>query len=219
MRESIIRTERQVIIHTESLQQIMSKKPKWIIRWGITIVLCLFICFFVLSGLLYYPEVLELPIKLEEKSTNNESVFKAQYKVSTSLDNQKNSSINSPTISKYNSNLTDNHKNQKLSSKPSLKKDLIGFIILRNDIHTVKVEQIVLIEVPLGSSNVMRFKGKIVSKRPDTSLKSSQVFQVKIMYQGSQMSLHKATVGKAKVIIENTTLRQRIINVLKKQII
>jgi multidrug resistance efflux pump len=50
--------EKEILIRTEAVNEILSAPPKWIIRWGISIVFLLIIIFLVLSALIRYPDTL-----------------------------------------------------------------------------------------------------------------------------------------------------------------
>lgn len=50
--------EKEIAIRTEAVNEILSAPPKWIIRWGISIVFLLIIIFLVLASLIRYPDTL-----------------------------------------------------------------------------------------------------------------------------------------------------------------
>jgi multidrug resistance efflux pump len=50
--------EKEISIRTEAVNEILSAPPKWIIRWGISIVFLLIIIFLVLASLIRYPDTL-----------------------------------------------------------------------------------------------------------------------------------------------------------------
>ncbi len=50
--------EKEISFRTEAVNEILSAPPKWIIRWGISIVFLLIIIFLVLASLIRYPDTL-----------------------------------------------------------------------------------------------------------------------------------------------------------------
>lgn len=50
--------EKEIFIRTEAVNEILAAPPKWIIRWGISIVFLLIIILLVLSALIRYPDTL-----------------------------------------------------------------------------------------------------------------------------------------------------------------
>ncbi len=56
--------EKEVIIRTEEVNEIMTSPPKWLYRWGITVILILILIGVGLSYFIEYPDVLSAEIKL-----------------------------------------------------------------------------------------------------------------------------------------------------------
>ena len=57
-------------LHTEDLQEIITKVPSWIVRWGILLFFCILLMFVAISVFVRYPDTIKQNIKLE---TNNVS--------------------------------------------------------------------------------------------------------------------------------------------------
>ncbi|MCA6444545.1 MAG: HlyD family efflux transporter periplasmic adaptor subunit [Bacteroidetes bacterium] len=56
--------EKEIILRTEEVNEILTSTPKWILRWGITVVFLLIIIAVVLSYFIKYPDVLTADITL-----------------------------------------------------------------------------------------------------------------------------------------------------------
>jgi multidrug resistance efflux pump len=51
--------------HTEELEEIITKIPSWIIRWGITLFFCVLLIAVAISVLIRYPDRVKVPFKLQ----------------------------------------------------------------------------------------------------------------------------------------------------------
>lgn len=51
--------------HTEEIQEIITKVPSWIVRWGITLLFSSLLIIVAISALIPYPEMIKLPLKLQ----------------------------------------------------------------------------------------------------------------------------------------------------------
>jgi multidrug resistance efflux pump len=51
--------------HTEELEEIITKVPSWITRWGITIFFCVLLIAVAISVLIRYPDTVKVPFKLQ----------------------------------------------------------------------------------------------------------------------------------------------------------
>jgi hypothetical protein len=60
--------EKEIVLRTEDVNEIMSAPPKWIFRWGISIILLVFALIFCLSYSIKYPEVIQFKVTLNVDS-------------------------------------------------------------------------------------------------------------------------------------------------------
>ncbi|GAB2978933.1 hypothetical protein GCM10027049_13220 [Mucilaginibacter puniceus] len=51
--------------HTEDIQEIITKVPSWIVRWGITLLFSIILIIVAISVLVPYPEIYKSPLKLQ----------------------------------------------------------------------------------------------------------------------------------------------------------
>lgn len=57
-----------VIRHTEEIEEIITKVPSWVVRWGITLFFAILLIVLAISVLVRYPDMVEVPIKIEASS-------------------------------------------------------------------------------------------------------------------------------------------------------
>jgi multidrug efflux pump subunit AcrA (membrane-fusion protein) len=50
--------------HTEDIQEIITKVPSWIVRWGITLLFSVLLIMVAISVLVRYPDMVKMPVKL-----------------------------------------------------------------------------------------------------------------------------------------------------------
>jgi hypothetical protein len=56
-------------LRSESVQDILTQPPNWMIRWGNTIIFLIILLIFVMSYIIKYPEFVPAPIIVTYKST------------------------------------------------------------------------------------------------------------------------------------------------------
>lgn len=58
------KNKRSEEIHTEDLQDIISKPPSWLLKWGITLVLSILLVIVVMSAFIRYPDIVRAGVKI-----------------------------------------------------------------------------------------------------------------------------------------------------------
>jgi len=58
------KNKRSEEIHTEDLQDIISKPPSWLLKWGITLVLSILLAIVLMSAFIRYPDIVRAGIKI-----------------------------------------------------------------------------------------------------------------------------------------------------------
>ena len=58
------KNKRSEEIHTEDLQDIISKPPSWLLKWGITLVLSILLVIVVMSAFIRYPDIVQAGVKI-----------------------------------------------------------------------------------------------------------------------------------------------------------
>lgn len=56
--------------HSNEIQQIITKIPSWIVRWGITLFAAILIFVLSISAIVRYPDTIRLPVKLQVTKSN-----------------------------------------------------------------------------------------------------------------------------------------------------
>lgn len=65
----------QVELHSEEVEEIMSKIPSWIIRWGISVIAGVLVLLFVGSYYFRYPKYVSLPVEIINSKHINETAI------------------------------------------------------------------------------------------------------------------------------------------------
>jgi multidrug resistance efflux pump len=50
--------EKEIVLRTEEVNEILTKPPSWLVRWGISVIFIMLCCFVALSWLIEYPDIL-----------------------------------------------------------------------------------------------------------------------------------------------------------------
>jgi hypothetical protein len=65
-----VEEEKEIILRTEEVNEILTSTPKWIFRWGISVIFILILTGITLSYFIRYPDILTADITLNDfKST------------------------------------------------------------------------------------------------------------------------------------------------------
>lgn len=56
--------------HSDEIQQIITKIPSWIVRWGIALFGLILVFILSISAIVRYPDVIKLPVKLQVTKSN-----------------------------------------------------------------------------------------------------------------------------------------------------
>jgi multidrug efflux pump subunit AcrA (membrane-fusion protein) len=60
----VAQEEKEIILRTEEVNEILTSTPKWILRWGISVIFILIITSIALSYFIRYPDILTADITL-----------------------------------------------------------------------------------------------------------------------------------------------------------
>jgi len=71
----------QEIRHTDDMQDIITKVPSWLLRWGITLFLCLLVLLIGLSAFIRYPDVINAKLKIYSPNSPKPIVAKISGKL------------------------------------------------------------------------------------------------------------------------------------------
>jgi HlyD family secretion protein len=232
-------------VHTEQMQDIIGKPPRWLYRWGITLVLGIgLICVFI-SSRINYPEVIQTRLKLLPLSSPytvavNDSARLVKILVQNDREVKKGDSlaiaqssagetfIKAPLSGKltYASIIIENQQlksNQEIYYISSGNNGFYGeMIIPPNDIDNVKAGQTVVVK--LRNKNTGTLKG-VIKYITDYQLKNEQ-YVAEVDFndykrnekEGRPVSLRKGMVADAEIITANTTLLLRLLKSLTKGI-
>src|SRR5450759_4631922 len=59
-----MKNQQPEILYSDSVKEIMGKPPSRILRWGTTILLLLFVLFFLFAWLIRYPDTIPAPVEI-----------------------------------------------------------------------------------------------------------------------------------------------------------
>ncbi|MFC2096534.1 hypothetical protein ACFLQ3_02410, partial [Bacteroidota bacterium] len=71
----------KIELRSESVQEILSRPPKWIVRWGITIILIVVIIIIISSWFFKYPDVISASVTLTTENPLAPVVAKTSGKI------------------------------------------------------------------------------------------------------------------------------------------
>ncbi|WP_162235834.1 HlyD family secretion protein [Pedobacter sp. Leaf216] len=77
-------------VNSQELEDVISAIPSWIIRWGITLMLCILLLFIGFSSIIKYPEIVKVPLKINSINSPKSIMAKHDGKLISILvkDNQ-----------------------------------------------------------------------------------------------------------------------------------
>lgn len=180
--------------HTEDIQEIITKVPTWIVRWGITLLFSTILIIVAISALVPYPEMIKSPLKLQSLGNTvsvvadtaglivkvfvekNSAVKKGQplMEIKKEID-QKSYIIQAPNNGRVGFSAIVQagsiaEKNQEMFKIHPLSEQFFGVMYIpKNDISKIKVGQEVLIKLAGSSSvgnNAMQGKVDFVADEP-----------------------------------------------------
>jgi multidrug resistance efflux pump len=68
-------------LHTDDMQDIITKVPSWILRWGITLFFCVLLLIIGLSALIRYPDIVKTQLKIKSPNAPHAIVSKISGKL------------------------------------------------------------------------------------------------------------------------------------------
>jgi multidrug efflux pump subunit AcrA (membrane-fusion protein) len=89
--------EKEIVLRTEEVNEILSKPPSWLVRWGISVIFIMLCCFVALSWLIEYPDTLLAKATVTSQNPPITIIAKGSGKLQK-LYIQNNSKINKHTI-------------------------------------------------------------------------------------------------------------------------
>lgn len=240
MEEQLINNEEPV--HTEQIQDIIGNPPRWLYRWGITIVLAIaLVCIFI-SSVINYPEAIKTQLKILSTHGPDSIAFKDSArlnKILVSNDSQvrkgdqlavvENATgiyvLQAPISGKlYYAGII--HENEQLAPSQNIffiaidNSDFYGkMIIPQNEAHKVKPGQMVLVKLRNADEKQYSFSGiikYIVNGQSGNGEYFAEVDfdNLKNSYATHYLLQRNGTMADAEIITAKATLFQRLVQSL-----
>lgn len=229
--------------HTEEIQEIITKVPTWIVRYGITLLFIIILAMLSISILVPYPEIVRSPLKLQSTGNTvsvgadtsgritkvfigkNMAVKKGQLLIEIRKDiDQKTYILKAPnegTVG-FSAIVQPGNiavQNQELLKIHPLNEQFFGVMYIRkNEINKIKVGQDVIIKLTGTTSQVnnsMRGKVDFVADEP-----IKDHFFVKVLFDNSDVArsvkMKNWMEFEAQIVIQKSNLFKKIFgNILK----
>ncbi|MET0571052.1 MAG: hypothetical protein ABWZ79_06475 [Pedobacter agri] len=103
--------------------------------------------------------------------------------------------------------------NRKMLKVLPKKSPILGYISLSQNTPKLELGQNVLVNLDLNGRNIQNIKGKIIANTENKDVIKAVIVSVDIDEKEIK-NLPKVTIGIAKIIVKNITIRQRISNVI-----